>query len=296
MKFFNVVLTSNNINKCIRAVNSFNDDVTVICNTLKNNYYDQLCEQKQLSSCNIIKTQSDGTVATGKQSVLHEFLKTDSDYLILVDGDDFLGPEGTKPIKDLLTTNPVDLVWGTETILFPNFDNFLSNDQYHLVNWQLISPEFLVLGQSSKNNMLRKHKVSALKLYRLIKEILGQEQYSWHRNICFSRKSAEILQFENSVGHEEFRAALQLKQHTYKKELSSCLLIHDMLYIYDQLDVNSQQGFATVFKNFNNIVDLKEALFNGFSEEDINQLKTFKLPQVTIPSYDISQYVKSRIL
>lgn len=56
-------------------------------------------------------TVSDGTPATGKNSVLDLFNSSDNDYMVLVDGDDFITPHGVVTYKKLAESeSPPDLV------------------------------------------------------------------------------------------------------------------------------------------------------------------------------------------
>lgn len=56
-------------------------------------------------------TESDGTAATGKNSVFDIFNGSDNDYMILVDGDDFITPHGVWLYKQLAeSASPPDVV------------------------------------------------------------------------------------------------------------------------------------------------------------------------------------------
>ena len=56
-------------------------------------------------------TVSDGTAATGKNSVLEIFKNSDNDYMVLIDGDDFITPHGVVTYNKLAqAASPPDLV------------------------------------------------------------------------------------------------------------------------------------------------------------------------------------------
>jgi len=91
------VLTSRNM-YCLRRHSRWskipNEDLFVVINTLNKKYEaeaSQYCEQQGIEYA---ITESDGTATTGKNSVLDLFLESDNDYMVLIDGDDFLTPHG----------------------------------------------------------------------------------------------------------------------------------------------------------------------------------------------------------
>jgi len=69
-------------------------DFSIVINTLDSDFKteaENYCQQENIS---YYITQSDGTPATGKNSVLDLFLSSDYSHAVLVDGDDFITPHG----------------------------------------------------------------------------------------------------------------------------------------------------------------------------------------------------------
>lgn len=91
------VLTSRNMH-CLKRHLNFSgipkSQLHVVINTLDKDYEKNAvnwCEENEIDY-NI--TESDGTATTGKNSVLDLFLGSPNDYMVLIDGDDFLTPHG----------------------------------------------------------------------------------------------------------------------------------------------------------------------------------------------------------
>lgn len=87
------------------------NDLVIILNSLNKQY---LLDAESWCIENDIEyyiTESDGTPATGKNSVFDIFLKSENDYMVLVDGDDFITPHGLLVYNILAQSeNPPDAV------------------------------------------------------------------------------------------------------------------------------------------------------------------------------------------
>ena len=86
-------------------------DQVVVINSLDNDFIDQASAYCQEMSIEYYVTESDGTAATGKNSVMKLFLESDNEYMVQVDGDDKITDYGYKSYKALSRhKNPPDLV------------------------------------------------------------------------------------------------------------------------------------------------------------------------------------------
>lgn len=110
MKFY--VLTSRSIEGLQRNTKTLpKEDMVVVINTLDDDYRSLAKDHCETNDIEYYITQSDGTPATGKNSVIKLFLESDQDYMVQIDGDDFLTPLGIKLYKQLSAIeNPPDMV------------------------------------------------------------------------------------------------------------------------------------------------------------------------------------------
>ena len=89
------VLCSNNIAATKRHLQYIpKDSLITVLNSTDQEYIntaESWCKEQDIE---YYITESDGTPATGKNSVMKLFLNSDNDYMVLVDGDDFITPHG----------------------------------------------------------------------------------------------------------------------------------------------------------------------------------------------------------
>ena len=104
MQFY--ILTSGNLKALKRHFDSEysgfkKKDAVVIINSLNEDYIKEAvsyCTNKKIEHH---VTESNGTPAKGKNSLLEAFLASDNDYCVMIDGDDFLTPHGVWMYKHL---------------------------------------------------------------------------------------------------------------------------------------------------------------------------------------------------
>ena len=87
-------------------------DVVVVVNTLNEEYAAAAKAVCAELGVECVRTPSDGTCATGKQSVYDLFLRRDHDYVTQLDGDDWLYPTWSLSVREHLRRAPgLDAVW-----------------------------------------------------------------------------------------------------------------------------------------------------------------------------------------
>lgn len=95
MSFKYYVLTSGSLNALARQFETLKSNETVVViNTLDKGYSDEAAGFCASNDIEYHITESDGTPATGKNSVLKLFLESDNEYMVHVDGDDLITPYG----------------------------------------------------------------------------------------------------------------------------------------------------------------------------------------------------------
>ena len=77
-------------------------EAMVVINTTNDVFYKQCSNWCESQGIPWIRTESDGTPATGKNSVLDLFLKSKDDYMVAVDGDDYLTKSGYAYYKNVV--------------------------------------------------------------------------------------------------------------------------------------------------------------------------------------------------
>jgi len=116
------VLTSSKIEGLTRHTseqysNIPKDQMVVIINTLDLAYSHQAQEYCILNNIEHYVTESNGTPGKGKNSLLDKFLESDYDYMVQIDGDDYLTPHGVWLYNHLAQTeSPPDVVCLTEQV------------------------------------------------------------------------------------------------------------------------------------------------------------------------------------
>ncbi len=85
-------------------------DLHIVINTQDEGFKASAIDYCSSEGIEYTVTVSDGTPATGKNSVLDLFKDSDNDYMVLVDGDDFITPHGVVTYKKLAqATTPPDI-------------------------------------------------------------------------------------------------------------------------------------------------------------------------------------------
>lgn len=139
-KFLITLLTSSNskllklvYNSIINQKNHYiNYTIVIVVNSKNKSYYNEVCEEFTNIDIEIIETQSNGKPGMGHNSLFKVFKnKPQYDYLIPIDGDDFLYPYALHQLsKSIISHNPDILVLqGNDLLSFYN-DSLCSTDIY----------------------------------------------------------------------------------------------------------------------------------------------------------------------
>lgn len=80
-------------------------EAIVVINTTNDVFYKQCSNWCDSKGIPWIRTESDGTPATGKNSVLDLFLNSKDDYMVAIDGDDYLTKYGYAYYKNIVKQN-----------------------------------------------------------------------------------------------------------------------------------------------------------------------------------------------
>ena len=130
-KFLITLLTSSNAkllklvyNSIINQKNHYiNYSIVIVVNTNNISYYDIVCEEFKSIDVEIIETKSNGKPGMGHNSLFHIFKnKSQYDYLIPIDGDDFLYPYALHQLSKTITKQNPDILvlQGNDLLSFYN--------------------------------------------------------------------------------------------------------------------------------------------------------------------------------
>ena len=110
MKFY--ILTSSYLEGIHRATKVIpSEDMVVVINATDKEYVERAVDYCNENELEYYVTESDGTPATGKNSVLKLFLESDNDYMVHVDGDDIITHHGYRLYTQMAKhESPPDMV------------------------------------------------------------------------------------------------------------------------------------------------------------------------------------------
>ena len=222
----------------------FKDQVVVI-NSLDNDFIDQASTYCKENSIEYHITESDGTPATGKNSVMKVFLESDNEYMVQVDGDDTISEYGHQFYNSVAESeDPPDLI-----ILYNQFQRWTRVWRINDITGEKIpvrvirnqpwtrphrsykpedSPEWL--GDLEHLSLPEaKKKVTLEKQYHARSTFLdwawrhgqgspeSQQRDIFQRMVFYSRKSAKLVNFptEAIIG-EDTLACVEMKEHFVK--------------------------------------------------------------------------------
>lgn len=214
MRFLVGILTSDDTEKLERAIKSVEGvDTLVVANSLDSSYAAKAKEVADKYNCMFIETESNGTPGKGKQSVLDYFNTTDYDYLIPIDGDDYLLEGGTSKIIEIVKTTQCDLLTDISNIM-ENGKNVVEHlfkvDMFKSKEWNI----------SEMKSWLRVAK--AYDKFNMPSRMM--------RYVCMSKKCSTSFTYrEDLAGSEDILSACEIYQNNNLKLETTT----DQIYIYD---------------------------------------------------------------
>ena len=133
---------------------NLNYDIIIVINSLNKNYYNDVLKKFENIDVEIIETKSNGKPGMGHNSCINLFKnRKQYDYLIPIDGDDYLYPYGLHQIEKIFIYNPDIIVGGNEDVI-SNFKELYTkntsvdlNHKYFLnIEPNLLIKKELILG------------------------------------------------------------------------------------------------------------------------------------------------------
>ena len=165
MKNLICLLTSNGLNFLKESVNcvynqkdiTHNYTLLIVVNTLNDEYYESV--KKEFPDVNVVRTESNGRPGKGHNSLQSIFEQQEQfEYLIQVDGDDFLYPYAINRLEEYMKN-------GADICVIP-FNDTLANDYpEHVLSYPIADRCYLKYNNFIKdlNNLWLTQKQCALK-------------------------------------------------------------------------------------------------------------------------------------
>jgi hypothetical protein len=229
MNILVALLTSRDVEKlkrCIESVLPQTSDVVVVCNTLDFSFVEQARSVAEEYNVEFLVTESNGTPAKGKNSVLEIFRSRSHDYYMQVDADDYLAPDALSKIATIVQQNlDVDVIGLVDGFVTCKGNTTTSN-------------AFLSDGDVFKFADVQG--TNKLRLAELGKLLSNNLQYN--RMLLYSKQAINTFNFdEKFIGSEDIVASYKL----YYNPDINYVLTDVNLYIYDLEDNGNFYAFLS---------------------------------------------------
>ena len=247
LKFY--VLTSTNYEALLRHndpeySNIHKDDMVVVINSLDSAYIEQAKNYCIAKDIKYYITESNGSPAKGKNTLLDIFLESDDDFCVMVDGDDFLTPHGVWMYKHLAgLETPPDAV-----CLINQISLRFVNDVLYFVNPMTVNYKELRnidFYKEFKDDCGLSHEKSMYFESLQRRFYNEQEQYSEGSEVhCrvtwLSKKAAKFKFDEDLIIGEDTLQMLQLKHEALEGRLNFYSTDEQpATYIYDEREAGT---------------------------------------------------------
>jgi len=214
------------LTRCIESVLPQTSNVVVVCNTLDFSYVEQARKVADAYNLEFLVTESNGTPARGKNSVLEIFRSRSHAYYMQVDADDYLTPDALIKLDKIVTENPdVDVIGLVDGAMTYNGSATTSN-------------AFLSNGNVFKfADVQGTHKLRLVELGKLLSSNL-----QYNRMLLYSSKAINTFDFdEKFIGSEDIVASYKL----YYDPDINYVLTDEHLYVYDLEDSGNFHTFLS---------------------------------------------------
>lgn len=279
------------------------DKTVVIINTLDDEQRDSGVNFCKEHSIEHYVTESDGTPATGKNSLLEKFLESDNQYMVAIDGDDFLTPYGVNLYQRLARhKSPPDIVClyrqlsvrGCHPDVFrdrtPNLIPYIPEFPFDKSNVTLEYTGLIKLFTDPDDKYNRPLEVAEewalnrLEFDSFMKKYSESNEFLC-RLVFHSRKAAEMMKYTNElyVGEDAVQF-FKLKKQALDGNIKMLRRSEKIsqTYIYNQNQHSIMRGMYK--DDWGWCITLLDVLYN---DEDI-----LSLPErVSLPEFEDSEWV-----
>lgn len=309
------VLTSGKIMSLTRQFQTLpKDQTTVVINTLDTEYEFEAIGFCERNGIEWFATDSDGTPATGKNSVLKIFLESEYEYMVHVDGDDMITPYGKNLYRTVALDAP-DVLCNYNEVSFKRYDQdlleiFNSRRDSRTASQMIYFPA--IYGARWPYSMDTRGKPPPVdyEAERYLRKIEGldpkvalewaqnsddllkwYERYNDRRNILnrivfLSRKAAEMMWYDPciKVGEDQVQF-YKLKKLAYEGKIDMRVRNENprYSYLYMQDDHSTTRTRDINYDWRGLLMDQLEILSTEMYPSD------YHLPEYTDPYYEVNQ-------
>lgn len=225
--------------------------IIIVVNTLNKDYYSQV--NNYFKEAEVVETESNGFPGKGHNSLFKIFNQyTDYEYLLPLDGDDFLYPCALKKLGIYLNYKP-------DILMLPFTDNINNEYQPNVLHYPFINKCYLYFNNYLKSfvDTWRKNKLSPFENH------IGNLNTPGRLLLC-SRKSLEMnLSYdENLKWFDDYYIFLQIFEASIINNRYNIYMLDDRdIYLYNRLNENS---ITQEFKNgYNEKIIIEEKIFRN---------------------------------
>ena len=286
------ILTSRNLPCLKRHFHSVpKKHTTVVVNTTDQEYERAASEWCFENKINCVVTESNGKPGKGKNAVLDHFLDSSYDYMVQIDGDDFLQPHGVNLYWWLSENNPPD---GVQIVYGRCWSGELENpdELYAPFPWDDNFKQWVENTVTSEERPHFDYMYEHREEYKELYDIHCHDNFTWNypldsvhfmdcaRLIFWSRKLASSVRFrEDLLIGEDALLNYEVRDMAWKKriELRKVQDSREKTYSYDLLNsgiVKKSQRDA----NWEWLKDINEAIAEASKNWTVPQ--TFRLSPV----------------
>jgi cellulose synthase/poly-beta-1,6-N-acetylglucosamine synthase-like glycosyltransferase len=222
------------LERCIKSIDCQNTDSgkIVVCNTLNLDYIPIAKAIAEKYDWPFLVTESHGTCAKGKNTVLEHFATTEYEYLTIIDGDDYFEPSSISILKRIADKHHPDVLGlrGSSAIL--------GEQRIPLQQWEN-SEDWI---RRTKEKIPETRGVRKLiSLYERAKRIL-----EWNRFVLISKRCLPFFKFNENTIIDDLHLSIKLKHYVNQGALKYIVVNSDNIYTYDATDFG---GFGTYLKS-----------------------------------------------
>jgi predicted O-methyltransferase YrrM len=244
----------------------FKYDIVIIINTLNDEYYKQVKNDKLLKTAKIIRTESNGYPGKGHNSARKYFKKNKKryDYLFTIDGDDFLYNWAFQRLEHYLKYKPDVLCLMFHDRLHIQSNNTIQFTIHNNINSKKLW--YTVKSNSPFNNPI-------------------YECDTPGRIILYSQNSLkEIIKYDENVTlYDDYYPFIQILEYSVLNKLKIFNICDSDIYIYNKINNNSAS--STFFKDKSKFEN-EEKIFKKSLENKFLAIKDFDLTKIPVLQLD----------